>query len=875
MHSLSVGSFALNLFSYSFRRKTVFLVAFLILAAYPASAQLSQNSGINPYDTHAVFDVTVQGRGIATLSQSIYNPTTQTSSNSLDLTLPTRRYRVEVGYDANDQLVMNMFPLDSTADPTQFPYGEISRVELRNGKLTLFDEAGVPIPISLPNNAPLPGPLSLLGPIPESSVLKSLIISDPNSKAAAMNGTVSYSTETSSSANTVGGEYYAAGTQVQMAYISYSSGPDVSGSGTLAYQQFSGGWVVRGITINTTLSNTQATQSLQLSNLAWYDSPTGNSRRSAKVVTTPPPPAYTETNIAAPPLPGPATNTGTIEVQNIGQGPTNLFYQHGIFGSARSWDRMDTWIQLDFPLAAVAKSSLRSTDNLTSQADNLITLLQGTGKNQFLAIGHSQGGLIVRDVAFRRGDLLNRVITLNTPNRGAWITQWERALLAGAMTDLAKILVFWARGTPLSDAVFTLGNALILGVPAITVLAFDAAIPATGDLRPGSPYLFNLNNRSELFRNAGIESAARFRWVWARLLGDRLCNPESACGGRAFSNYANGVYFGLHVCRILALIFNRIDIYIRCAVLAFYMDLIDFFWYVFTSWGDTSDGMVQGGSQRYAQAVVNRRIGGADSHMGSTKSDKVRLMLDTSLQNDFFLIPRWCQTGSAWPSNLSVPDIGGSGSFTISTGSPCPSTAVSDVPWISVTSGASGTASRTVTFSAEINLSPVARTGTITITGLGSTVAVTVNQAGIPAGAATGGVTINGSVQSTDVEVTTWGCVLWYSDGGCAQEGWVTETQTVWDSGQVWISVNGQTKSVWYNQGSTALSIASALVAAINGDPGFPVRAGVMGTTVWLISRATQSANYPFHSGTTFNSSYFSEPSFTTTNSGSTLTGSP
>jgi hypothetical protein len=112
-----VGSFALNLFSCPFSRGTVFLVAFLILAAQPASAQLSQNSGINPYDTYAVFDMTVQGRGIATLSQSIYNPTTQTSSNSLDLTLPTRRYRVEVGYDANDQLVMNMFPLDSTADP--------------------------------------------------------------------------------------------------------------------------------------------------------------------------------------------------------------------------------------------------------------------------------------------------------------------------------------------------------------------------------------------------------------------------------------------------------------------------------------------------------------------------------------------------------------------------------------------------------------------------------------------------------------------------------------------------------------------------------------------------------------------------------------
>jgi pimeloyl-ACP methyl ester carboxylesterase len=870
MSPLSVGSFALNLFSYPFSRGTVFLVAFLILAAHPASAQLSQNSGINQSDTYAVFDITIQGRGITTLPQAIYNPTTQTTSSTLDLALNARHYHVEVGYDLNDQLVMNIFTTDSTQDPTQSPYGDISRIELRNGKLTLFDETDTPIPMSLPNNAPLPGPLALLGAIPGSSVLQSLIISDPNTRATALNGTVSYSTQTTTSENTIGGYRIAAGTQVQMAYISYSISSGTGSTGTLAYQQFSGGWVLRESTVNSTLSNTQLTQSTGFANVLWSDSSSGNSRRAAKVTTPPPPPAYSPASIPAAPLPSAASNNATIEVQNIGQGPTNLLYQHGIFSDARTWDRMDPWIRQDFPLAAVAKSNLRSTDSLTSQANSLIGLLQGTGKSNFLAIGHSQGGLIARDVGFRRFDLVNRVIANETPNNGAWITQFERAALAGAMTDLARILVSWGSGTPLSGAVSSLGNALILGVPPITVLAFDAAIPATSDLQPGSPYLFNLNSRSEPFRNVGIKAASRWRFVEWRLIGDGACNPESACGGRAAYYYANGVYYGLLACWIIGLIFQLPDLVYFCGTTAFIMDYIDLFWYVYTSWGDSSDGMVQLGGQHYNNAYSNRLIADADSHRGATKSDKVRAMLDYALQFDFNLIPRWCQTGSAWPSSFSLPDIGGSGSFSLSTGNLCPWTAVSSVPWITITSGASGTASGTVTFSAEINLSPVARTGTITITGLGSTVAVTVNQAGIPAGAATGGVTINGSEQSVEAY---WECVDWepYPPFVCIRE----EPVYIWDSGNVSITVNGLTKWVNYGETSTASSIAWALATAINSDSSFPVRAGVMGTTVWLVSRATQDANYPFSSGTAYDSTNFSQPSFTTTNSGPTLTGSP
>jgi pimeloyl-ACP methyl ester carboxylesterase len=850
------------------------LSAVLALAVGPALAQLSQNSGINPNDTYAVFDLTVQGQGTLTLPQAIFNPVTQSTSTTLNLNVDVRHYHIEIGYDLNDQLVMNIFPTDSTADPTHSPYGGMSQVQLRNGKLTLFDETGTPIPITLPFDGPLPQPLALLGAIPGASVLQGLIISDVGTLAVSVGGTVQYSTETTTSPKTIGGYEYALGSQVQMAYISVPPSYDLSATQTLAYQQFSSVWVLTQSTMNASLYNTQSTDISQMTNILWSDNPAGNARRAAKATTPPAPPDFSYSSLTTPTLPGPATNVPSLELQIIGQGPTNLLYQHGLLSDARTWDRMDPWIQQDFPLAAVAKSNLRWSDPLTNQANDLITLLQGTGRGNFLAVGHSQGGLIVRDVAYRQFNLVNRVIANETPNNGAWITQFERAALAGAMTDLARILVSWGRGTPLTGAVSTLGNALVLGIPPITVLAFDAAIPATGDLRPGSEYLFNLNSRTESFTRVGVEAASRWRFVEWRLIGDGLCNPESACGGRAFYNYANGVYYGLHACRILALLFDQPGIYYRCAIAAFYMDLIDVYWYGYTSFGDSSDGMVQLGGQHYNNAYASHLIGQADSHRGATKSDKVRATLDYALQFNFNLVPRWCQTGSAWPASVSMPDVGGSGSFALSTGSPCPWTAVSSVPWITISSGGSGTASGTVGFSADINLSPVARTGAITVTGLGSTVSFTVTQAGIPAGAAIGSVTINGSEQGTEVEVTYWGCMVWWEPGACFEEGWVTEWQPVWDTGYVWITVNGHTNSVGYGEGSSAQSIVLALAAAINNDSSSFVRAGVMGTTVWLVSYATQGANYPFCSGSLYDNANFTEPSFSTTTSGPTLTGS-
>lgn len=81
------------------------------------------------------------------------------------------------------------------------------------------------------------------------------------------------------------------------------------------------------------------------------------------------------------------------------------------------------------------------------------------------------------------------------------------------------------------------------------------------------------------------------------------------------------------------------------------------------------------------------------------------------------------------PSSASYSSAGGSGSVAVTTQAGCGWTAVSNDPWISVTSGASGSGGGSVGYSVAANASTSARAGSITIAGQ----TFTVNQSGAAA----------------------------------------------------------------------------------------------------------------------------------------------
>jgi RHS repeat-associated protein len=94
---------------------------------------------------------------------------------------------------------------------------------------------------------------------------------------------------------------------------------------------------------------------------------------------------------------------------------------------------------------------------------------------------------------------------------------------------------------------------------------------------------------------------------------------------------------------------------------------------------------------------------------------------------------------------------------------------------------------------------------------------------------------------------------------------------TTYDSGTVWITVNGVKTSVSYGQSSTATTLANGLISAINANSSVPVTASLSGATVNLVAKTTgASTNYSLASGS---SGTFSPPSFSVSVSGSLLTG--
>lgn len=96
---------------------------------------------------------------------------------------------------------------------------------------------------------------------------------------------------------------------------------------------------------------------------------------------------------------------------------------------------------------------------------------------------------------------------------------------------------------------------------------------------------------------------------------------------------------------------------------------------------------------------------------------------------------------------------------------------------------------------------------------------------------------------------------------------------TTYDTGSVWLTINGVQTSVSYGQTSTAATLASALVTALNS--GSLVHASASGDVVTVTTTATgYPADYSFASGSSSSQpTVFTSPSFAVAVSGSSLTG--
>ncbi|HYW07919.1 MAG TPA: hypothetical protein VE913_13245 [Longimicrobium sp.] len=99
-------------------------------------------------------------------------------------------------------------------------------------------------------------------------------------------------------------------------------------------------------------------------------------------------------------------------------------------------------------------------------------------------------------------------------------------------------------------------------------------------------------------------------------------------------------YNGFRLCAGIAAFTGDVETMLWCGNIALSMDRIDGTWNALSAPGqERTDGIVQGSSQVYPNAIRQYPIEKGDSHLGETKSDKVHRRVREAL-DVYFNVPR-------------------------------------------------------------------------------------------------------------------------------------------------------------------------------------------------------------------------------------------
>jgi len=185
-------------------------------------------------------------------------------------------------------------------------------------------------------------------------------------------------------------------------------------------------------------------------------------------------------------------------------------------------------------------------------------------------------------------------------------------------------------------------------------------------------------------------------------------------------------------------------------------------------------------------------------------------------------------TYAAAPESQTIPSAGGNGTVAVTAGAGCAWTASSNAPWITIASGASGSGSGTVSFTAAPTTGPT-RSGTITVAGQtvtviqgqGCTFAVSPDTRSLPAsgGDASVAVTAGAGCGWTAASNATWITILSGASGSGNGTVSFRAAATTGPSRSGTITVAGQTVTVQQGEGCTfAIAPETRSVSAAGAD---------------------------------------------------------
>ncbi|MBX3174965.1 MAG: hypothetical protein KF709_11170 [Gemmatimonadaceae bacterium] len=359
-------------------------------------------------------------------------------------------------------------------------------------------------------------------------------------------------------------------------------------------------------------------------------------------------------------------------VRNVQNG-IQVVYQHGLCSDASTFSVFDYALSASIPISRSRAFSLESSRSVEDQVTDLRQKLTSKSTVPQVFIGHSQGGLVARRFGQRYPELVNSVITIGTPNRGAYLADVPSEFVSDAMLQAMAPSCYL---DIVCNFISTWAYEVLVGE---ITLGLDRTFPALGNLRTGSPFLAQLNAGYEQFQRASIETTPKARWSLARMIGDDRSPYENLQAGRrpggdALVTDVEKVYSSLQFANAISqfLLFTvhrssaptcqRVDfgdfwpgcsyatsvvqwytqqyqsyllylIYDLTGRIMNLMNRVDATWnYLVARNGEAADGLVHAPSQRYPDAPGRyepRRFAASpkesDSHSGQTKSPRVLL----------------------------------------------------------------------------------------------------------------------------------------------------------------------------------------------------------------------------------------------------------
>ncbi|MEM6285988.1 MAG: hypothetical protein AAF845_02400 [Bacteroidota bacterium] len=327
-------------------------------------------------------------------------------------------------------------------------------------------------------------------------------------------------------------------------------------------------------------------------------------------------------------------------------GGANVIYAHGInssgdtWGSATATNRVRGRARCGMEIAAEAAPTYGNGgfDSHTAQEAELDSYVRGLYRDQNILVAHSQGGLISRRVAqnFEAAgddDLVRGVVTIGTPHQGAFIAENSpRHGLTVVRDALGRGIVCRFVQGACSYPVQVLNSTL----DAVLWYNSGRGSDAIDDLRPGSNAIRAVNGVTETFPRYGIQHYVDKRWSFARVGADALI----VNGGPYAVAVLDVTYWGAIGVTVGSVFFGNWGLAIRAGRFAYQLKSTDRWYNRITSYGDQSDGVVQGQSQVYPRAIRNFQAVNPTSHTGETRTERSYVEVERVLTDELGVQPR-------------------------------------------------------------------------------------------------------------------------------------------------------------------------------------------------------------------------------------------